>query len=142
MDCSYFRLRMNYHLDAELGCLEVAELQRHLEACPSCAAEFAEVGAVREAMAAWGRCGFAPPGLAQRVIAGVERELAAATARPLRSALDERYRQIDDLLGRVHLPGGRAIPVRSLLGWGLAAAAVLIGIERRHVRRARELRPS
>ena len=55
MDCGYFRLRMNYHLDAELGYLEVADLQRHLEACPSCAAEFAEVGAVREAMAAWGR---------------------------------------------------------------------------------------
>ncbi len=142
MGCGYFRLRMNLYLDAELGYTEVAELRRHLESCSSCAAEFSEVGMVREAMAAWGRVEFAPPGLAQRVIAGVERELADSMARPLRSALKQRQSQIDDHLGRLPLPGGRAIPVGSLLGWGLAAAAVLVGIERRHVRRDRELRPS
>ncbi len=118
MDCGYLRLRMNLYLDAELGYPEVAELQRHLESCPSCAAELAEVGMVREAMAAWGRIEFAPPGLAQRVIAGVERELADGMARPLRSALDERYRQIDRSSGPRSPPGRPCHPRTESSGLG------------------------
>lgn len=143
MDCSYCRSRLNRYLDGELGYLEVAELQRHLDFCECCAAELAELGEVRGALTAWGALELTPPaGLSQRVMAAVEREIASGTARPLRLAVDEKLQAIDDLLGRVPLPGGRTIPVKNLIGWSLAAAAMLVGIERRHVRRSRELRPS
>ena len=142
MDCSYFHRRITDYLDGELGYLESAELERHLGSCEGCAAELAEASVVRGALAAWGSIELAPPpGFAQRVIAAVEREPDAA-ARPFQRAVDGRLREIDGLLGRVALPGGRSMLVRNLIGWGLAAAAVLIGIERRHVRHSRELRPS
>ena len=142
MDCSYVQALTDRYLDGELGYLESAELERHLGSCEDCAAELAETSAVRGALAAWGSIELAPPpGFAQRVIAAVEREPDAA-ARPFQRAVDGRLREIDGLLGRVALPGGRSMLVRNLIGWGLAAAAVLIGIERRHVRHSRELRPS
>ena len=34
MDCSYFRERINRYIDGEIGYLEVAELQAHLELLP------------------------------------------------------------------------------------------------------------
>ena len=48
---------------------------------------------------------------------------------------------LDDALGRIPLPGGRTIPVKNVLGYGIAATAVLIQVER-YLRRARELKPS
>jgi len=142
MDCSYFQALIDRHTDGELGYLESAELERHLVSCEDCAAELAEAGAVRGVLAAWGSIELAPPpGFAQRVIAAFEHESDAA-ARPFQRAVDGRLQEIDGFLGRVALPGGHTMLVRNLIGWGLAAAAVLIGIERRHVRRSRELRPS
>jgi hypothetical protein len=61
MDCSYFRERINLYIDGEMGYLEVAELQAHLSFCPDCAAELAQVGEVRGALAAWGGGGGGPP---------------------------------------------------------------------------------
>ena len=143
MDCSYFHALIDRHMDGELDYLENAELERHLGSCESCAAELAETSALRGALAAWGSMELVPPpGFAQRVVAAVDRESAATGARPFQRAVDGRLQEIDGLLGRVVLPGGRSMLVRSLIGWSLAAAAVLIGIERRHVRRSRELRPS
>jgi anti-sigma factor RsiW len=142
MDCSYLNTLIDCYLDGELGYLEGAQLERHLGSCESCAAEMAETSAVRGALAVWGSIELVPPtGFAQRVIAAVEREPDVA-ARPFQRAVDGRLQEIDGLLGRVALPGGRSMLVRNLIGWGLATAAVLIGIERRHVRRSRELRPS
>jgi anti-sigma factor RsiW len=143
MDCSYYRSRINRYIDGELGYVDVAELQRHLDFCQGCAADLAELGAVRRALAGWGSEEQAPPvEFAERVVAAARDERARVAAGPLQRALDDRLHDIDDLLGRVTLPGGRSMPVRSLIAWGLAAAAVFAGIERRHLRRTRELRPS
>ena len=142
MDCSYFRERINLYIDGELGYLEVAELQQHLSFCPECAAELAQVGGVRGALAAWGRLELAtPPGFAERVMAAVELEPAPGSPKPIGRAVNDTLRRLDDTLGRIPLPGGRAIPVKNVIGWGLAAAAVVIGLGRRHGRRSRELRP-
>jgi len=54
-------------------------------------------------------------------------------------SLDETLRALDDRLGSISLPGGRTIPVKNLIGWGLATAAVVIGLGRRHERGSREL---
>jgi anti-sigma factor RsiW len=142
MDCSYFRERINLYIDGEMGYLEVAELQAHLSFCPDCAAELAQVGEVRGALAAWGRLELAPPpGFAERVMAAVELESAPGSSKPFGQAVDETLQRLDGALGRVPLPGGRTIPVKNVIGWGLAVAAVAIGLGRRHGRRSRELRP-
>jgi anti-sigma factor RsiW len=142
MDCSYFRERINLYVDGEMGYLEVAELQAHLSFCPDCAAELAQVGEVRGALAAWGRLELAPPpGFAERVMAAVELESAPGSSKPFGQAVDETLQRLDGALGRVPLPGGRTIPVKNVIGWGLAVAAVAIGLGRRHGRRSRELRP-
>ena len=143
MDCSYFRERINQFIDGELGYLEVAELQGHLSFCADCAAELAQMSEVRGALAAWGRVELAPPpGFAERVTAAAELEPLPGAARPFGRAVDDALDKLDETLGRIPLPGGRTIPVKNVIGWGLAAAAVVIGLERRHLRRSRELNPS
>jgi anti-sigma factor RsiW len=141
-DCSYFRRRINNYVDGELGYMEVAELQAHLSFCPDCAAELAQVSEVRGALAAWGRVELAtPPGFAERVMAAVELEPAPGSPKPLAQVVEDLLQTLDDKLGSIPLPGGRTVPVKNLIGWGLATAAVVIGIESAHGRRARELKP-
>jgi anti-sigma factor RsiW len=141
MDCSYFRRRINQYVDGELGYLEVAELQSHLSFCPDCAAELAEIGGVRGALAAWGRLELAPPpGFAERVMAAVEHEPAPGSRGPLGQVVEDVLQLLDDTLGAIPLPGGRTLPVKNLIGWGLATAAVVIGIESAQ-KRSRELKP-
>ncbi len=142
MDCSYFRERINLYIDGEMGYLEVAELQAHLSFCPDCAAELAQVGAARGALAAWGRLELATPlCFAERVMAAVELEPAPGSPKPFGQAVDDTLQMLDDTLGRIPLPGGRTIPVKNVIGWGLAVGAVAIGLGRRHGRRSRELTP-
>ena len=140
MDCSYFRERINRYVDGEMGYMEVAELQAHLSFCPDCAAELAQVGEVRGALATWGRLALAaPPGIAERVTAAVELEPAPGSPKPFGQTATETLQKLDDALGRIPLPGGRTIPVKNVIGWGLAAVAVAIGLGRRRGRRSREL---
>ena len=142
MDCSYFRERINLYIDGEMGYLEVAELQSHLSFCPDCAAELAQVGEVRGALAAWRRLELVPPpGFAERVMAAVESEPAPGSPKPFGQAVNDTLQRLDDTLGRIPLPGGRTIPVKNVIGWGLAAVAVAVGLGRRHGRRSRELTP-
>lgn len=143
MDCSYFRESINNFIDDELGYLEVAELQGHLSFCAVCAAELAQMSEVRGDLAAWGRLELAPPpGFAERVMAAVELEPVPGAAKPFGRAVNDALDRLDATLGRVPLPGGRTIPVKNVIGWGLATAAVIVGLERRHLRRSRELKPS
>jgi len=142
MDCSYFRERINQYIDGEMGYMEVAELQAHLSFCPDCATELAQVGEVRGALAAWGRLELAtPPGFAERVMAAVELEPVPGSPKPFGQAVEDTLQKLDDTLGRIPLPGGRTIPVKNVIGWGLAAVAVAVGLGRRRGRRSRELTP-
>ena len=71
----------------------------------------------------------------------VQRMPAPGSSGPFGRAVGEALRKLDEALGRIPLPGGRTIPVKNVIGWGLAAAAVAIGLGRRHGRRSRELTP-
>ena len=143
MECSYCRGQVNRYLDGELGYVEVAELQAHLDLCVECAAELVELGALRSALAQWGTVEEVPaPDLVARVVAAVEAETAGRRSSTYERSPDGILTTVDHLLGRVVLPGGREVPVRKIIGWGIAAAAVVIGIERRHGRRDRELKTS
>jgi anti-sigma factor RsiW len=141
MDCSYFRSRLNQFVDGELGYLEVAELQGHLSFCPDCSEELSQLSELRGALAVWGEVELAsPPGFAERVAATAALEPKpgeATVGRVVEDVLDA----LDETLGRIPLPGGRTIPVKNVLGYGLAATAVLIQVER-YLRRTRELKPS
>jgi anti-sigma factor RsiW len=140
MDCSYFCERINEYVDGEMGYMEVAELQAHLSFCADCALELAQIGELRGMLADWGRLELAPqPGFAERVMAAVELEPAPDAPRSVGQLVDETLRRLDDRLGSISLPGGHTIPVKNLIGWGLATAAVVIGLERRHERGSREL---
>ena len=91
-------------------------------------------------MATWGRTELAPPpGFAERVAAAAARR--PSRARPPSGAssttCSTRWTRPS---GRIPLPGGRTIPVKNVLGYGIAATAVLIQVER-YLRRTRELKP-
>ncbi len=139
MDCSYFCSRINRFVDGELGYLEVAELQGHLSFCPDCAAELAGISELRVAMAAWGQVELAPPpGFADRVAAAVL-EAKPGRKTPAR-VLDDALGALDEVLGQLPLPGGRKVPVKNVIGYGLAAVALVVELERRRMRRVRELK--
>jgi anti-sigma factor RsiW len=141
MDCSYFRARLNQYVDGELGYLEVAELQSHLSFCPHCAAELGQLSELRGALATWGEVELAPPpGFAERVAAAAALEPKPGEA-TIGRVVNDMLDVLDETLGRIPLPGGRTIPVKNVLGYGIAATAVVIQVER-YLRRARELKPS
>jgi anti-sigma factor RsiW len=143
MECSVARSRIHACSDDELSPSAVAELQRHLDFCESCACELEELGQIRRDMAAWGAVEEElPSGLVAGVIEAIGDLPATGRAARLRQACDEMLSEMDLVLGRLSLPGGRSLPVRNVIAWGLAAGALLVGIERRHMRRARELKPS
>ncbi|HOU27969.1 MAG TPA: zf-HC2 domain-containing protein [Thermoleophilia bacterium] len=141
MDCSYFCSRLNQFVDGELGYLEVAELQGHLSFCPDCAAELARISEVRAAMAAWGEAELAPPpGFAERVLARAALDPVPGSRRPFGRVVFDTLDQLDEALGRVPLPGGRTVPVKNVIGYGIAAAALAAELQRRRLRRLRELK--
>ena len=141
MDCGGVRALINRYIDGELGYVETAEFQQHLDFCPDCALELRELGELRGALAAWGGVTLAPPpGFADRVMAAVAFQPLPGSPRPLREIVDESLDRLDEILGRMPLPGGRTIPVKNVIGWGIAAVAVLIGFGRRHERDEPEAR--
>lgn len=143
MECSYCRGLVNRHMDGELGYVEAAELQAHLDVCNACAAELDEVRGLRQALAQWGTLEVSPsPDFVARVVEAAVAQTAAHRSSARERRPDGISAQVDRLLGRVVLPGGHAVPVRKIIGWGIAAAAVVIGLERRHGRRVRELKTS
>jgi hypothetical protein len=141
MDCSGVHALINRYIDGELGYVETAEFQQHLDFCADCSLELRELGDLRGALAAWGAARLAPPaGFAGRVMSAVERLPLPGAPRPLAEVVDEALDRLDRTLGKVPLPGGRTIPVKNLVGWGLAVVAVVIGWERRHGREEPEAR--
>lgn len=135
MDCSVMRALINRYIDGELGYVETAGLQQHLDFCPECSAELREMGELRRDLAAWGGVQLVtPPGLVAGIMDAIESQPLPGEPRPLGEVVDEALDRVDRLLGSVPLPGGRTIPVKNLIGWGIAVAAVVVGLERRHGR--------
>ena len=131
MDCSGVRALINRYIDGELGYVETAEFQQHLDFCPDCSQELRELGELRGRLAAWGGVPLAPPhGFSDRVMAAVATEPLPGSPRPLAEVLDDALDRLDRSLGKVPLPGGRTVPVKNLIGWGIAVAAVVIGFRR------------
>jgi anti-sigma factor RsiW len=132
MDCGGVRALINRYIDGELGYVETAEFQQHLDFCPDCSLELRELGELRGTLAAWGGVPLSPPaGFADRVVAAVATEPLPGSPRPLADVVDDALERLDRTLGKVALPGGRTMPVKNLIGWGIAVAAVVIGFGRR-----------
>lgn len=85
MRCSAARRLAQLQFDGELGRFGRWRLARHLAACPGCAAELAQLGAMRDAIAALPR-EAAPDDLAARIRASIAQEPAPPRpARPRRT---------------------------------------------------------
>ncbi len=141
MDCGSVRALINRFIDGELGYVETAEFQQHLDFCPDCSEELRELCELRGALAAWSGVRLAPPpGFADRVMAAVQRQPQPGSPRPLGEVVDGALARVDEVLGRVRLPHGRTIPVKNLLGWALAVVALVIGLGRRRGRDATQAR--
>jgi anti-sigma factor RsiW len=141
MDCGGVRALINRYIDGELGYVETAEFQRHLDFCADCSLELRELGELRGALAAWGEVRLAPPAsFADGVMTAIGRQPLPGAPRPLAEVVDETLERLDRTLGRMPLPGGRTIPVKNVIGWAIAVAAVVIGLERRHGREEPEAR--
>lgn len=141
MDWTHWRPSICHHVEGERGHVDGGELRRHSDVCARCASELVELRGMPAALARWGSVELAAPrGFVERVVAAL-----ADHQRPtafISQAVDDLLAGIDDLLGRVALPGDRTMPVGSLVARGFAAAAVVAGLERRYRRRLREPRPS
>ena len=96
---------------------------------------------VRGAMATWGdgRAGAAA-GLRGACRRGRRARAQAGRGHAWGASSTTRSTRSTRALGRLPLPGGRTIPVKNVLGYGIAATAVLIQVER-YLRRTRELKP-
>jgi anti-sigma factor RsiW len=141
VDCGGVRALINRYIDGELGYVETTEFQAHLDVCPDCSQELRELGDLRGTLAAWGGVPLAPAdGFTDRVMAAVERLPLPGSPRPIGDVMEEALDRLDVVLGRVRLPHGRTIPVKNLIGWGLAVAAVVIGFGHRHDREEPEVR--
>lgn len=131
MDCGGVRALINRYVDGELGYVETAGLQQHLDFCPDCSLELRELGELRGTLAAWGGVPLAPPaGFSGRVLAAAATEPLPGAPRPLADVVDDALERLDQALGRVALPGGRTIPVKNLIGWAIAVVAVLVRFRR------------
>jgi hypothetical protein len=92
-------------------------------------------------MAAWGEAELAPPpGFAERVLARAALDPVPGSRRPFGRVVSDTLDQLDEALGRVPLPGGRTVPVKNVIGYGIAAAALAAELQRRRLRRLRELK--
>ena len=132
MDCAELRRLINRYIDGELGYVETADFRRHVAFCQDCSLELRDLTDVRAAMAAWGETELAPlPGFAERVMEAVSREPLPGTPRSANELFDDALDELDRVLGKVPLPGGRSIPVKNLIGWALATAAVVLYGRRR-----------
>ena len=132
MDCAELRRLINRYIDGELGYLETADFRRHVAFCPECSLELRDLSDVRGALARWGQTQIAPvPGFADRLMSAVAREPLPGTPRSASELFDEALDELDRVLGKVPLPGGRSIPVKNVIGWALATVAVLLYGRRR-----------
>ncbi len=76
--CADKELLLHGLLDGELDAANALSCEAHLQECPSCAAEFGRLRALRNRLRAPGVAFEAPPELRARVVAALERERAGS----------------------------------------------------------------
>jgi len=80
MTCS--RDSIHAYLDEELDAAQRTELERHIDKCPRCAAEFARLREQKAALKAQAPYYDAPPALAQSICAALRQSAATETVAP------------------------------------------------------------
>ncbi|WP_395665840.1 anti-sigma factor family protein [Methylocella sp.] len=107
--CPGRELALDAFVDGELDALHMSEIERHLDACPGCAAYARERRELGVLIGARGVRWRAPDDLRARVVAAIENE-AARAARPASGRAARRL----DRLGRWSLPASAALLAASL----------------------------
>lgn len=86
MNCDQAASMVGAYADGELDGLKRRWLEKHLRSCPSCAAQHADLLALRKRLRAEAPYFAAPPGLRERVLADLARQGTAREARRVPSA--------------------------------------------------------
>jgi anti-sigma factor RsiW len=122
MDCVSCREVIQRSIDGELNDGQVVEFQQHLSFCGDCAAELQEIAGARAVLRATREVTVdVPAGFADRVMATLE-------AQPEPSSLE---RALSAATGGV-LPGRVPRRIRHYAYYGVAFAAVVIGLQRKY----------
>lgn len=138
MNCATAHQHMCEGLDGRLAYFTGSDLRLHLRGCSACATEFAEYKALQRALGDLANVTLTTPaGFAARVVDEALRDRQAATERWPLSRLAGRC--CGEAAGATD--EGRRVAVR-VVGWGLAAVAVAIGLQYHHGRRGRPLKTS
>ena len=128
MDCVSCREVVQRYIDGELDDGQVVEFQQHLSFCADCAAELQGIAAARGVLQATREVMVdVPAGFADRVMAAIE-------AQPEPSSLE---RALSSATGGV-LPGRIPRRMRRYAYYGLAVAAVIVGLQRKYGRKPHE----
>jgi len=128
MDCVSCREVIQRYMDGELDDGQVVEFQRHLSFCSDCAAELQGIAAACNVLHATREVTVdVPAGFADRVMAAVD-------AQPEPTALE---RALSAATGGV-LPGRVPRSIRHYVYYGLAITAVVIGLQRKYLRKSDE----
>ena len=128
MDCVTCREVIQRYIDGELDDGRVVEFQRHLSFCGDCAAELQGIAAARAVLHATREVTVdVPAGFADRVMTALE-------AQPEPSGFE---RALSNATGGM-LPGRVPRRIRHYAYYGLALAAVVIGLQRKYAHKPDE----
>jgi anti-sigma factor RsiW len=128
MDCVSCREVIQRYIDGELDDRQVVEFQRHLSLCGDCAAELQGIAAARAVLHATREVTVdVPAGFADRVMTALE-------AQPEPSGFE---RALSNATGGM-LPGRVPRRIRHYAYYGLALAAVVIGLQRKYAHKPDE----
>jgi len=128
MDCVSCREVIQRYIDGELDDRQVVEFQRHLSLCGDCAAELQGIAAARAVLHATREVtADVPAGFADRVMTALE-------AQPEPSGFE---RALSNATGGM-LPGRVPRRIRHYAYYGLALAAVVIGLQRKYAHKPDE----
>ena len=128
MDCVSCREVIQRYIDGELDDRQVVEFQRHLSLCGDCAAELQGIAAARAVLHATREVtADVPAGFADRVMTALE-------AQPEPSGFE---RALSNATGGM-LPGRVHRRIRHYAYYGLALAAVVIGLQRKYAHKPGE----
>ena len=128
MDCVSCREVIQRYIDGELDDRQVVEFQRHLSLCGDCAAELQGIAAARAVLHATREVTVdVPAGFADRVMTALE-------AQPEPSGFE---RALSNATGGM-LPGSVPRRIRHYAYYGLALAAVVIGLQRKYAHKPGE----
>jgi len=87
MNCAEYKKQLSLYLDGHISGAEMNALTRHMETCPDCTQEYAELQRTQQLLAALRKKAKAPPDLSLKLRVAISREVAQARRRRFEGAM-------------------------------------------------------